>query len=123
MEKETARIEVREIGGQDKIKVIKISGTLDKITCPQAEQVINPLIASGNNLILDCTNLDYMNTIGLVLLMKCHIKLKRRNGSLKIVNPNKQIYEIMNVSGALKLLKVYSTQEEAIISIEEKSAP
>lgn len=117
MAKKDVKIHVNDI---DKwIKIIKIDGELDTFTSTHADEIITPFIDEGKNIIIDCTNLSYVNSAGLALLLKYYIQMKRRNRELKIVNPNKFIYEMMDISGVLKLLEVYKTQEEAIESLKE----
>lgn len=117
MEQEGIKIGVKEVEGRSGTKIVKIDGILDSITSVQAEKIIAPLIEEEKNLIFDCTNLSYVNSTGLALLLKCYIQMKRRGGIVKIVNPNKLIYEIMDITGALNLLEVYANQEEAIESL------
>ncbi len=119
MEVRKVRLQVKDVPGQEKIKLVEIEGALDTLTIQDVEKVLSPLVNEAwDCIIIDCAKLNYINTVGLVLLMKYYIKTKRRNGSFKIVNPNKNIYEIMDISGALKLLEVYNTREEAINSLK-----
>lgn len=114
MEKKNIEIQVGDAEGG--IKLIKISGSLDTVTSPKVDETISPLLDGPENFIFDCTDLNYMNSTGLALILKYHIHLKRRNKYLKLVIINKLLREIMDVSGALKLLEVYRSKEEAIAS-------
>ncbi len=117
IEKRDVKIQVKDI--EEGVKVIKIEGELDTLTSPQADKIISPLIAEGKSIIIDCNNLSYLNSTGLALLLKFYIQLRKRNSSLKIVNPSKFVYEAMDIFGVLKQLKIYKTQEEAIKSLNE----
>ena len=75
-------------------------------------------VEEGKDIIFDCADLNYINSTGLALILKYYIQMCRRKHNLKIVNLNKLVYEIMDISGALKLLKVYRTQEEATASLK-----
>lgn len=111
------KIEIKNVEGRTDTKIIRIDGTLDSVTSTQAEKTVNPLIDQEKHLIVDCTNLSYVNSTGLAFLLKCYIQMKRRDGDFKIVNPNKLIHEIMDITGALNLLEVYRSPEEAIKSL------
>ena len=104
------------------IKLIKIEGVLDTVTSLKADELISPLLDDSEIFIFDCTNLSYMNSTGLALMLKFHIHLQRMDKQLKVVIINKFLREIMDVSGALKVLEVYRTKEEAIESIKLKKS-
>lgn len=117
MEQAGVKIEQKDVQGRNDAKIIVIEGVLDTITSAQAEKIIGPLIEQERHLIVDCTSLSYVNSTGLAFLLKCYIQMKRREGDFKIVNPNKLIHEIMDITGALNLLEVYNNQQEAIKSL------
>lgn len=119
MEQVGVKIDVSNARGRNDTKIIIIDGTLDTVTSTQAEKIISPLVDQEKHLIVDCTNLSYVNSTGLAFLLKCYIQMKRREGDFKIVNPNKLIYEIMDITGALNLLEVFKNQEEAINSLDK----
>jgi len=117
METRKVEVKIQELPEQKKVKLVEIKGVLDVLTVAHVERELNPLIEEGNYILIDCSKLSYMNTTGLVLLMKYQIKARRRNGAFKIISPSKNIYEIMDISGALKFLDVYETQKEALDSL------
>lgn len=117
MEQPVVKIVIEDAAGRTDTKIITIIGSLDSVTSIQAEKNIGPLIEQEKHIIVDCTDLSYVNSTGLAFLLKCYIQMKRREGDFKIVNPNKLIYEIMDITGALNLLEVYNSREEAIKSV------
>lgn len=114
-------VEVRTAESNAEIKIVTIVGVLDTISVPKAEEVINPLLErDGGCLIIDCSKLAYMNSTGLALLMRYQIQKRRRNGSFKIVAPTTYVKEIIEVSGAIKMLEIYKSEQEAVISWQNK---
>lgn len=110
-------IEIHQAESDEKVKIVNIIGVLDTISSPKAEEVLNPLIGQdGNCIIVNCSKLSYMNSTGLALLMRYHVQMKRRKGSFKIVAPAAYTKEIIEVSGAIKLLEIYKNEQEATIS-------
>lgn len=93
---------------------------MDSSTAQQAEKDISLLIEEGKHLIVDCTALNYVNSAGLAFLMKCHIQMRRRNGTFKLVNPNKLISGLLEVCGVWNFLEIYNSLREAIKSLEKK---
>ena len=51
------------------VQLIRVSGPLDSVTHDQFRSQLDPLVnESGVRLVLDCTNLTYVNSKGLALL-------------------------------------------------------
>ena len=120
MEKKDNNIEVQSEDIGRGIKLIKINGVLDTLTSPKADELISPLLDDSGLFIFDFTNLSYMNSTGLALILKFNIHLQRREKQLKVVIMNKLLRELMDVSGAIKILDVYRSKEEAIESFQFK---
>ena len=117
METGKVEVKVKELPEQKKVKLVEIEGTLDTLTVIDVERELYLLIEQGNHILIDCSKLSYMNTSGLVMLMKYQIKARKRSRAFKIVSPSKNIYEIMDICGALKFLDVYEIQKDAIDSL------
>lgn len=111
-------IAIENIQMANKIKFIAIGGILDTLTTVELAEVLNPLIAQKNNILVDCSQLSYINSTGLALLIRYHIQGKRRGASFKIVNPASPVFEVMNMSGATKLLEIYEDKETALDSLQ-----
>lgn len=120
MEHSKIKIEVAVIEGRSDVKIVRIEGVLDPLTIQQAEKDFSPLIEEKKHLIVDCTKLTFVNSLGLAFLMKCHIQMKKRNGSFKLVNFNKLIRDLLEICGVSNFLEVYSSLQEAIRSLEKK---
>lgn len=113
-------IEARDFSGNPMIKLVQLAGVLDTVTVEDADKIFNPFLdQQGLTVLVDCSRLKYMNSTGLANLMRYYIQLKRRQGALKLVAPSHYIKEIINVSGAFRLLEVYGSQQEAIESIKK----
>lgn len=115
----TVKVSVKDIPGYDKGKVIEINGILDTLTSEEADKVIGPLIEKEKVIIADCSNLEYMNSSGLANLMRYYIQMKRRNGEFKMIGLNKMLREIVDISGAMKLLEIHNNLDEAVKAIHK----
>ena len=63
-------------------------------------------IGNFDSLTLDCTNLEYISSSGLRVLVKVEKTLKPKNIPFTIKNINKAIQEIFSLSGFDKILKI-----------------
>lgn len=120
MEQSPIKIEIAQAEGRSDINIVKVEGILDSLSIPEAEKRIGSFIEEGKHLIIDCTGLSYINSTGLSFLMKCHIQMKRRSGSFKLVNPNKLISDLLETCGVWNFLEIYNSLKVAIKTLEKK---
>lgn len=97
------------------IKVIKLRGILDTLTTPKLDEAMSDLIKQEDACVIaDCAELTYINSTGLASLILYYIQKKRRKGAFKLTALNDSTEELVDVSGAIKLLDIYKTEDEAI---------
>ena len=105
--------------GEKPIQKVRISGYLDSSTFPQLQEHLNNLMKQGNlHYLLDLENLDYISSAGLGVLMGILREVREKDGDLKIVNMSEKIERVFYLLGFSRLMKVYSTEEEALESFQ-----
>lgn len=85
---------------------ISVDGRIDTITSQDLEKEINSEIGSFESLFMDFTNLEYISSAGLRVLISTQKKLKADNISFIIKNVNDTIGEIFRMSGFDKILTI-----------------
>lgn len=85
---------------------IQIKGRIDTVTAPDFENEINDEIGKFDSLILDFTDLEYISSAGLRVLIATQKKLKPEGIPMAIKNVNDAISEIFRMSGFDKILKI-----------------
>ena len=90
----------------DKELTIIVEGRIDTITSQDLEKEINSEIGNFNRLIIDFTNLEYISSAGLRVLISTQKKLKPDNIPFIIKNVNDTINEIFRMSGFDKILTI-----------------
>lgn len=90
----------------EKELTLTIEGRVDTITSQELENEINNESGNFNSLILDFTDLEYISSAGLRVLIATQKKLKADNIPLVIRNVNDIIGEIFKMSGFDKILKI-----------------
>lgn len=117
MRSKVLKISVGSIKGKNEIRVISLTGVLDTPAINNVEKIIMPLIETGKTIIIDCKDLRYINSTALVAFMKYYSKAKENRAGLKIARLNPIINEMMDISGAKKLLEIFPNINEAVSSI------
>lgn len=97
------------------INVLGIIGKLDTNTWPQLEEKIIPMIDAGeNNFLLDCSQLDYISSAGLRVLLMAAKKLKSKNGKIVIAALKSHIKEVFDIAGFSTIFIVTASVEEGL---------
>ena len=85
--------------------VISLSGRLDTVSAPQFESELKASIGDIAELILDLSDLDYMSSAGLRILLSAQ-KTMNTKGKMIVRNVNDTIFEIFEVTGFTEILSI-----------------
>ena len=84
---------------------ITLTGRLDTTTAPELESTIDACAAGINELVLDCTALEYVSSAGLRVILKAQ-KLMNSQGNMKLTNVNETIMEVFDITGFADILTI-----------------
>ena len=116
MPKSNIRISVKGHPLNVNLQIIKLEGSIDPVTLEEMDSKIMPIVEKQDMIVLlDLSKVDYISSTGMVSLMKYQVKLKRRNGNLKIIKPPAAVYEVLSIAGVAKVMDIYDTIEDAIM--------
>lgn len=90
----------------NKVLTLTVKGRIDTITSKELEEEINAEIGNFDSLIIDFTDLEYISSAGLRVLIATQKKLKADNIPMIIKNVNDSVNEIFRMSGFDKILKI-----------------
>ena len=90
----------------EKELTIEVKDRIDTVTAPDFENEILNEMGKFDSLIIDFTNLEYISSAGLRVLIATQKKLKPENIPMTIRNVNDTINEIFRMSGFDKILKI-----------------
>lgn len=85
--------------------IIEISGRLDTTTAPLLEKTINENIGETKNLVLDFSNLEYISSAGLRVLLATQKKMQKI-GTMKVINVCDSIMEVFEITGFVDILTI-----------------
>lgn len=99
----------------DGIQVVRVSGPLDSLTHENFKNFLDPLVnQNGVRVVLDCTDLSYVNSKGMALLGRCQRISMQNMSFLAVAALNKRIKKTMELLGIARLVKLYDTVEDAM---------
>ena len=84
---------------------IVVTGRLDTATAPELEKVVDEIFVGLKELIFDMTNLEYVSSAGLRVILKAQ-KIMNAQGSMKLTGVNDNIMEVFDITGFLDILTI-----------------
>jgi anti-sigma B factor antagonist len=64
--------------------------------------------------VFDLSNVRYMNSSGIGVLITAYTKLKNKKGELLLVNPNDQINKLFLITKLNTIFKIFPNKQEAL---------
>ena len=97
------------------VQLIHVSGPLDSVTHDQFRNQLDPLVnESGVRLVLDCTNLTYVNSKGLALIGRNQRLVMQNLSFMAVAGLNKRITKTIELLGLSRVVKLYPTVDDAM---------
>lgn len=99
--------------------IIKIMEDMDHHSAQLLRQKIDFEIvkATVKNIIFDFSNVNFMDSSGIGVVVGRYKNIQKLNGKAAIVNANPKIMQIFEMSGVLKIIPAYSDLDKAISSM------
>jgi anti-sigma B factor antagonist len=97
-------LDIKKTMDGDKL-IIALEGRLDTITAPELEAVVKEELDGANSLEFDFTNLAYVSSAGLRVLLSAQ-KTMNGKGGMVVKNVSEEIQEIFDVTGFSDILTI-----------------
>ena len=94
-----------EIKRNSEETIIKLVGRLDTTTAPTLDKTINEDIAGTKNLVIDATELEYISSAGLRVMLSDQKKMQKI-GSMKVINVCEEVMEVFEMTGFADILVI-----------------
>ena len=106
------KIELISLSGYS---VVKVEGRLDTVSAPDFEKKVRAWIDEGTSaLIVDFTDLEYISSAGLRVLLVAAKSAKAAGGKLSCCSLKGVVRKVFEVSGFSTMLPVYESLESAV---------
>lgn len=103
------------IDNQVKANIITLNGRLDAVTAPQFEQdIADYLSAPANNLVLDFTDLDYISSAGLRVILKVAKVFKMSEFDFTVCQVQDHVNEVLEMSGFEHFITIKNSVADCI---------
>ena len=99
---------------KDNAIIIELNGRIDAGSTDSVDKYFSTLISENdNNIIVDCENMDYINSSGLRILIMSLKKQVSKGTKLLLCNMQKNIKEVFQFSGFTNLFDIELNRETA----------
>ncbi|MGM0501260.1 MAG: STAS domain-containing protein [Bacillota bacterium] len=98
--------------------IIKLAGTFDLHTAVYFKQEINNYLNRKiKGLILDLEDIEFIDSSGIGAVLSIYKKMEKKRGKIAIINVNPNLKRIFELSGILKIINLYPSQQLALQNI------
>lgn len=102
----------------EKTVILKLSGEMDIYSAPKLKEQAADLIKEGKSrLLLEMTELKYIDSSGLGVLVAAMTRAKENGGVLCLISPTRPVCRLLEIIGLDQILKCYPNVEDAIKAI------
>jgi anti-anti-sigma factor len=96
------------------IYTIAVEGRIDMLNADEfqqaADEAVAKLFGKSGTLIMDFSQLKYISSAGLRVILSCYKQMKKSSGTLKIVNVLPTIMEVLEITGFKNIVDISETE-------------
>jgi anti-sigma B factor antagonist len=96
------------------VELLLVEGELDIATAPRLISVLNGAVQEAlRSLVVDLSNVDFMDSTGLALLINAHRRLTRRRKGFAVICPPGPLWRVFEVTDMVDTLHVCPDRDTA----------
>lgn len=104
-----------EISFNSNVIIFKIEGSIDSKTAGDLQLQIMDKVTKTDNVILSLSNVDFVSSAGLRLLLMVYRQIKLKNGQVILVGVSEEIKDVMSMTGFINFFNISNTIDDALI--------
>jgi anti-sigma B factor antagonist len=109
-------LDIRETE-REGVTILTLKGRLTVGESSSIREKVNEALAKGcNKVILDLSEVEYIDSTGLGSMVICYTTIKKAGGALKLVNLNKRNIELLLLTKLHTIFEVFSDERDAVNS-------
>ena len=103
------------------VPTIDVSGEIDHFVCPQLNDKIDELAAKSNKLMLDFSNVSYLDSAGVAAVISAIQQISLTGGSVVLIADHPDVVHILDLVGLtsdIKGFRLVAERDEALNILE-----
>ncbi len=99
----------------DNCDLVVVKGRIDSYTAPELSEALTGITEHDRyNIILDLSEVNYVSSAGLRVLIDIQKICKKNQGEVLLVNIPQRVYETLELAGFAPLFKFYKNVDSAV---------
>ena len=90
---------------------MKVSGRIDATNASEFEKALMPLLEKATNPVLDFSEVPYISSMGLRVLIQAARLLKEKKGTLTIQGASSEVFLVLKISGFCDFINIQRQQQ------------
>jgi anti-sigma B factor antagonist len=107
-------IEIRTTQKFKEYRVVELSGRIDSSAAGGLEEVLDELIQSEKNLIIDMSGVNFISSQGMRVLLNTKKQVARGNGQVILTGLSGNVREVLSMLGFLEYFKVLDPDSDEL---------
>ena len=104
-----------QVTDHKRASVLAVTGRIDGSTAGDFEAALTELTDAGqNNIILDMSDVDFVSSAGLRVLVNTRKAVNAAGGKIVLAEPSQQVIETLDIAGLDVLFEQFTDRETAI---------
>ena len=92
---------------QDIEKIVVIEGRVDTVTSTDLEKAVSQIWSQPSiTLVFDCTQMEYISSSGLRVVLKAHKQVNECGGKFILRNLTSEVRSVMDLTGFSRILTI-----------------
>jgi anti-sigma B factor antagonist len=97
------------------LAVVTVTGDVDVMNASELRELLLEQFAAGaRHFVLDLSEVSFLDSTGLGVLVATHRRTRNGAGSLRLVVTGKQLLQLLRMTGLNSVFRVYPSLEEAL---------
>ncbi|MBN1219210.1 MAG: STAS domain-containing protein [Anaerolineae bacterium] len=102
------------------LTILDLSGEIDVSYAPHLRDIMTDLLErNAGRLLVNLSDVVYMDSAGLSVLIAGHRQAQKLNGLLALTNLQRPVRQVFNITGVDKFIPLYLTIEEGIEALKK----
>jgi len=108
---------------KEQARILYVDGYINAHTVQDFEKAVQSLLDEQQyRILINCRDLEYINSSGLGVLMGVIEEIQENGGFLYLSDMNETVFNIFDTLGFTHLFKVFDTEEEATDALKRQTA-
>lgn len=96
-------------------ELVKAVGRIDSNTAPELEQAFNTILESGTSgIVFDMSEVNFISSRGLWVLLESQKACKRNRGKLVLVNVSEDMKQALDLAGIKHFIEIFDDLTAAV---------